>query len=259
MPNQPSFRPPLDGDALAAVAGARWSVTLLPSAPSTNAVAADRARPGLVVVADHQTEGRGRLDRTWQTPPGGALTFSAVVDPGIPDSHWPLLPLAAGIAVAVGVRRHGLAASVKWPNDVLYGDRKLAGILLERCSGDARRPLAVVGIGVNVDQRADELPVGTATSLTLEGVEVSRTALLGDLLAALGDEIDGLAEPEEFLERYRNECVTLGRQVDVHLPHDEVVSGRASTVDGSGRLVLDTPQGRRAVGAGDVVHVRPVG
>ena len=120
------------------------------AAESTNALAAAAPERGLVVVADHQTAGRGRLGRTWTTPPGAALTFSAVVDPVLDDEWWPLVPLVAGYAVA---RR--LRGSVKWPNDVLLGDRKVCGILVERVHVRAHgsdKPLAVVGIGINVDQ-----------------------------------------------------------------------------------------------------------
>jgi BirA family biotin operon repressor/biotin-[acetyl-CoA-carboxylase] ligase len=118
------------------VAGSRWSVELLAESPSTNAVVAARARAGtaegLVVVADHQTAGRGRLDRTWVTPPRSALTFSVLLTPDrVPVARWPWLPLLAGVAVVAGVRRAtGLGGALKWPNDVLLGESKLAGILV---------------------------------------------------------------------------------------------------------------------------------
>src|SRR5689334_18871903 len=94
---------PLELDALTTAAGPSWSVQLHPTATSTNALAAADPQPDSIVVADHQTAGRGRLDRTWDTPPGTALTFSAVVDPGLADHDWPLLPLGVALAVADGV------------------------------------------------------------------------------------------------------------------------------------------------------------
>lgn len=248
---------------LAVIAGPVWTVQLHPVAESTNALAAADPVAGTVVVADHQTAGRGRLDRTWETPPGTALTFSAVIDPGIPDSDWPLLPLAAAVAVAHGLRRcTGLDARLKWPNDVLIGDPggeslrdgKVAGILLERVTNADGRPLAVVGVGVNVAMTPDQLPVPTATSLLLHGANVDRSAVLGALLHALTVEIEGLAtEREWLLERYRTACTTLGQEVRVDLPNGNTITGVAESIDEHGRLVVDG----RAVGAGDVVHVRP--
>jgi BirA family biotin operon repressor/biotin-[acetyl-CoA-carboxylase] ligase len=246
---------PLDQAAVSAAAGEAWTVTLLPSATSTNAVAADRPEPGLIVLADHQTAGRGRLDRSWETPPGSALTFSAVVDPGLADQDWPLLPLAVAVAVAQGVRRStGLDPRLKWPNDVLVGDGKVAGILLERVTDSSGRALAVIGIGINVGMTREQLPVETATSLRIAGADVDRTAVFGAVSQELADTIAELAtDPQAVLRRYRDACSTLGAQVEVHLPGGDVLTGLASEVDGHGRLVVDG----RAVGAGDVVHVRP--
>jgi BirA family biotin operon repressor/biotin-[acetyl-CoA-carboxylase] ligase len=251
---------PLDQAAVSAAAGAVWTVTLLPSAASTNAVAADRPEPGLIVLADHQTAGRGRLDRSWETPPGSALTFSAVVDPGLADQDWPLLPLAVAVAVAQGVRRStGLDPRLKWPNDVLLPQRdgaegKVAGILLERVTDSSGRALAVIGIGINVGMTREQLPVETATSLRIAGVDADRTAVFGAVAEELADTLAELAsDPQAVLRRYRDTCSTLGAQVEVHLPGGDVLTGLASEVDGHGRLVVDG----RAVGAGDVVHVRP--
>jgi BirA family biotin operon repressor/biotin-[acetyl-CoA-carboxylase] ligase len=239
-------------------------VTLLPAAGSTNAVAAEHAVPGTIVLADHQTAGRGRLDREWETPPGTALTFSAVVDPGLADQDWPLLPLATALAVAQGVRRStGLDPQLKWPNDLLLETTdktgpetgKVAGILLERVAGSdvPGRPLAVIGIGINVAMTREQLPVPTATSLAIAGSDVDRTTVFGAVADALATTLAELAaDPQAVLGRYRTACSTVGRDVEVHLPDGEVFTGRAEDVDGRGRLVVDG----RAVGAGDVVHVR---
>lgn len=232
-------------------------MTLLPTASSTNAVAAEQPVPGTLVVADHQTAGRGRLDRDWETPPGTALTFSAVVDPHLADEDWPLLPLATALAVAEGVRRAAAVdPQVKWPNDLLLDDGKVAGILLERVPGPSGtpRPLAVIGIGINVGMTREQLPVPTATSLAIAGAVVDRTTVLREVARALATTLDELsADPKALLERYRTACSTIGRQVEVHLPDGSVLRGRAEDVDDRGRLVVDG----RAVGAGDVVHVRP--
>ena len=207
-----------------------------------------------MVVADHQTAGRGRLGRTWVTPAGAALTFSVVLAPDLADEWWPLLPLVAGYAVAQAV-----GGSLKWPNDVLLGDEKVCGILVERlaASGGAG-PMAVVGIGVNVDQTAAELPVPTATSLALAGKRRDRTELLGDVLAHIGAGLaDAARSPREWVGHYRDLCATVGSDVRVDLPGGEVLEGRATDVDDHGRLVVESPGGTTRVAAGDVVHVRP--
>jgi BirA family biotin operon repressor/biotin-[acetyl-CoA-carboxylase] ligase len=237
-------------------------VTLLPTAGSTNVVAAQSPVAGSIVVADHQTAGRGRLDRQWETRPGTALTFSAVVEPGLADQDWPLLPLAVALAVADGVRRAtGLHPVVKWPNDLLLrtpeGDEgKFAGILLERVPNpvEVATSLAVIGIGINVGLAADELPVATATSLAIVGSATDRTAVFGAVAQELSATLAALAaNPRAVLARYRAECATVGRVVEVQLPDGEVFTGQAEAIDDRGRLVV----AGRAVGAGDVVHVRP--
>ena len=196
--NGPSPRAPLDLAALQGAAGPRWTVRLHGAAGSTNVLAAAAPERGLVLVADHQTAGRGRLGREWVTPPGAALTFSAVVDPVVDDEWWPLVPLVAGYAVARTVR-----GSLKWPNDVLLGERKVCGILVERVHVRAHggeKPLAVIGIGINVDQTEGELPTPTATSLALATGPVDRTVLLGDVLRALRRSLGVLAtSPHTFV------------------------------------------------------------
>ncbi|MFL6157387.1 MAG: biotin--[acetyl-CoA-carboxylase] ligase [Marmoricola sp.] len=256
---------PLELDALASAAGTGWAVTLLETATSTNAVAAagvdgDGPVADTIVVADHQTAGRGRLDRSWETPAGSALTFSLVVDPGLADHDWPLLPLAVALAVADGVRRAAeVPLALKWPNDLLVpradGEAgKVAGILLERVAGADGRPLAVIGIGINVGLAAEDLPVETATSLAIAGSSVDRTAVFATVVPALSLILDALRrEPGAVLERYRTECDTVGREVSVSLPDGEVFTGTATGLDRNGRLIVSD----RAVGAGDVVHVRP--
>lgn len=254
----------------AVLSGLGWRVEVLEESPSTNAYVAERARagerPGLVVVAEHQTAGRGRLDRTWVTPAGAALTFSLLVSPGeVPVARWPWLPLVTGLGVVEGVRRAaGVEACLKWPNDVLVGDLKLAGILAER----VERPtgaVAVVGVGLNVSSSRQELPVGTATSLLLERASsTDRAALLLAVLESLTGTYDGwraVAGRAGLVLRasYRRECSTLGRRVRVEMPAGGVLDGRAVDVDDDGRLLVDDGTRVHVLGAGDVVHVRPAG
>ncbi len=216
------------------------------------------------MVADHQTAGRGRLDRTWVTAPRSALTMSVVLTPDdVPVARWPWLPLLTGVAVVEGVRRAcGQRCALKWPNDVLLDGAKLAGILVERVEG-AAGAAAVVGVGVNVSTTRDELPVGTATSLRLAGAaEIDRADLLAHVLAALGEEYDAwraaAGDVRDLRASYLGVCDTVGRDVRVHLPDGRDLTGRATGIDPDGRLVVDTrAAGTVVLGAGDVVHVRP--
>jgi BirA family biotin operon repressor/biotin-[acetyl-CoA-carboxylase] ligase len=266
---QPGPRPPLDEARIAAGERPGLAVEVVAEALSTNALVSERARQGapdgLVVAAEHQTAGRGRLDRTWETPAGAALTFSMLLRPTVPTQAWPWLPLLTGYAAAQALTARGYAAGVKWPNDVLIGERKVAGILVERVD-TPDGPAAVVGVGLNTAMTAEELPVPTATSLSLESGPAEppdRTEVLLDLLAAIRDAYDawqagGDVAAQRLAESYASACVTVGRQVRVDLPDGSVVEGRAVSVDASGRLVVEAADGRREIGAGDVVHVRSV-
>jgi BirA family transcriptional regulator, biotin operon repressor / biotin---[acetyl-CoA-carboxylase] ligase len=259
---EPANRPALDQTAVAAPG---WRVEVVAESPSTNADVTARALsgepPGLVVVAEHQTAGRGRLDRVWVTPPRAALTFSALLAPeGVPLERWPWLPLLSGLAVLDGVRRvTGVAATLKWPNDVLVGDRKVAGILVQRLER-AGGPVAIVGVGLNVSSTRAELPVPTATSLELAGAAaVDRTALLGAVLDAFTTRYGAWrAERGQGLRAsYVAACSTVGRAVRVELPGEGPLDGLAVGVDAEGRLEVDVGTRVRALAAGDVVHVRP--
>jgi BirA family biotin operon repressor/biotin-[acetyl-CoA-carboxylase] ligase len=259
MTSVPAPRPALDPDRI--VAPGDWRVEVTGATPSTNAAVAERARAdedeGLVLVTEHQTAGRGRLDRVWETPARSSLTFSVLLRPDLPAVDWTWLPLLAGYAVQAALADRIPEISLKWPNDVLVEERKLAGILVERIETPTG-PAAVVGIGINVSQTLDELPVALATSIELETSEqVDRTSLLGQVLGSLHG-LQGLLDDTGSLRAaYADVCSTLGREVEVHLPGDVVRRGEALDVDGRGALVVSTPDGAFTVGAGDVVHVRP--
>lgn len=245
-------RPPLRERALRrALEPDGWRVEVLAQTGSTNAVVAERARAGepagLVVVAESQTAGRGRLDRTWTSPPRAGLTLSVLVRPDLPPVRWPWLPLLTGLAVARTVEQAGVEPQLKWPNDVLVGGRKTCGVLVEVPEAGA----AVIGIGLNVSTREDELPHAQATSLVLAGATTTDRdtllrALLRSLSAVLGD-VDAARE------EYRARCSTVGQAVRVELPGGGAVEGTADAVDEDGRIVVDGT----AYGAGDVVHLRP--
>ena len=257
MSYPPAARVPLDADRLTTPPD--WSVEVVQTAPSTNLLVADRARSGagegLVVVAEHQTAGRGRLDRTWETPARSALTMSLLLRPRLAAADWPWLPLLTGYAAARALRQVGAQVMLKWPNDVLLADRKLAGILTERVDTPSG-PSVVAGIGINVDLTPAELPRAGATSLALEGVVVDRTDLLSALLRSLRAEYDAFQRGEVGALRtaYTAACATVGREVRVELPTGETLTGEATGIDEGGRLLVAGPEGVVPVSAGDVVH-----
>lgn len=255
-------RPPLLQSAVRRVtATPPWrEVHVVQDVTSTNDLAVTAARggerEGLVVVAEHQTSGRGRLDRTWTSPPRAGLTFSVLLRPDVPAITKPWLPMLFAACVAESLSaRCDLDVVLKWPNDLLVGGRKVGGVLSES-TGDA----VVVGLGVNVSTRRDELPRDDATSLALEtGAPVDRTPLLLAMLRAMGPAyVDWVAAGGTGArERYLDRCDTIGRQVVVHLPGDVTLDGEATGIDDAGRLVVTPADGLViAVSAGDVVHVR---
>lgn len=229
----------------------RW----FPEIDSTNRYLLDEARAGaaagLVVVADHQTAGRGRLGRTWVAPPGASLLMSVLLRPTVPVDRRHVLVMAAGLAMAEAVETEtGVIAGLKWPNDLLVGDRKLAGILAE-ASGDA----LVVGIGVNIEWQEvpDELRA-IATACNVEGGRATtRDAVLGAFLTGYTER---LADLDCAHEDYEARLLTLGRRVRVEQV-DGVLIGVARGVDAAGRLLLEHDDGTESsVSVGDVVHLR---
>ncbi|MET9832707.1 biotin--[acetyl-CoA-carboxylase] ligase [Streptomyces sp. NPDC006385] len=227
-----------------------------------------KAEEGAVLVAEEQTAGKGRLDRDWTAPARSGLFFSVLLNPAeVPVARWGWLPLLAGVAVATGLSRAaGVDTALKWPNDLLVTvggeERKAGGILAER-AGNAG---VVIGVGINVTLRADELPVPQAGSLALAGaVSTDRDPLLRAVLRSLeewyGRWRSAAGDPavSGLQEAYAAGCATLGRVVRAELPGDRAITGEAVAIDGDGRLVLATGDGvQEPVGAGDIVHVRSV-
>ena len=268
-------RPPLDGVALTKQVvrpGGLWrEVLVVERTGSTNTDCAARARAGapegIVLAAEEQTAGRGRLGRAWLSPPRAALTFSVLLRPvGVPPVRRGWLPLLAGVAAATAVRQvSGLDVRLKWPNDVLLGPRKLAGILAEQSGG-----AVIAGIGVNVSATRRELPATgaaalPATSLLLEGsASLDRERLLGEILAQIerwyqawrNTQIPGDPQASGLRAAYLGLCSTVGRDVRADLPAGTVVHGTAAGIDTEGRLIVRTPDAEVAVSAGDVRHLR---
>ncbi|MFE3141964.1 biotin--[acetyl-CoA-carboxylase] ligase [Streptomyces scopuliridis] len=276
-------RPPLNERALRRGLirpGGLWSsLDVVAATGSTNSDLAARARAGAdgtpgaaegtVLIAEEQTAGRGRLDRRWSAPARSGLFFSVLLrpGPGVPVHRYGWLPLLTGVAVAAGLARAaGVDTALKWPNDLLVTvdgeERKAGGILAERAGDDA----VVVGVGVNVSLHAAELPVPAAGSLALaNAVSLDRDTLLRGVLRSLEQwygewrEAGGDPAASRLQEAYAAGCATLGRTVRAVLPGDRELLGKAVAVDGDGRLVVATEDGaRHPVGAGDIVHLRPV-
>lgn len=243
------------------LSGLEWH----PVADSTNRLAAQAAARGVdelyAVLADRQTAGRGRRGRDWQAPPGTSLLLSLVCRPAVPAEALPLLGLLTGLALADAVEPlcAGAGVGLKWPNDLLVGGRKAAGILVESPAAGQ----AVVGVGVNVDWRTVQRPpaLEAATSLAeAAGRGVDRWKVLAAFVGVFARRYRDWPEaPAGFLEAYRRRCTTLGRRVRVARPGaGGLLEGVAVGVDARGRLqVRDDAGGLVAVSAGDVEHVRP--
>ncbi|WP_328887416.1 biotin--[acetyl-CoA-carboxylase] ligase [Streptomyces sp. NBC_00316] len=266
-------RPPLNVPALRRGLlrpGALWtSLDVVDSTGSTNTDLAARAAElaeGTVLVAEEQTAGRGRLDRSWTAPARSGLFFSVYLVPGddVPVHRWGWLPLLAGVATATGLAKAaGVDTALKWPNDLLVDvageERKAGGILAERAGNGV-----VVGIGLNVTLRAAELPAPTAASLSLAGaVSTDRETLLRGVLRSLDHwyvewrAAGGDAARSGLQAAYAAGCATLGRTVRAQLPGDRSVVGEAVAVDGDGRLILSTADGvQEPLSAADIIHLR---
>jgi BirA family transcriptional regulator, biotin operon repressor / biotin---[acetyl-CoA-carboxylase] ligase len=256
-------RPPLSERALRAAlvrpGGFVTDLRLVAATGSTNddvaALARAGAPEGTVLVAEAQTAGRGRLDRSWSSPPRAGLLFSVLLRPAVPPARRTWIPLLTGLAVQQAVARLGAVDTrLKWPNDLLLGDELgKAGGILAQAAGDA----VVVGVGLNVSSRRDELPPGAASLLT-EGAECTdRDPLLRAILRTLGERYADWTTGS-VRAAYEQVCDTLGRAVRVSLPDGGTFVGTATGLDDSGRLLVLTADGTVPVSAGDVTRVRPV-
>lgn len=236
---------------------------------STNLEVARRVRAGapagMVMVADRQSAGRGRNGRGWQDVPGGNLSVSVAT--GVPGEAATLVPLAAGLAAGDAVKRAGVTVELKWPNDLLVRDddgepRKVGGILADAHDLRPQGPaFLVIGIGIDLDwrgrDRAGEAAGWTSVAEELDD-DVDRWEILHDLLRALETWLlDVPSDPTRLLAAYAVRCATLEQVVRVAAPGGRVLEGRATEIDPSGGLVVDTGHGTQVIMAGDVEHVRP--
>jgi BirA family biotin operon repressor/biotin-[acetyl-CoA-carboxylase] ligase len=231
-----------------------WAIERYDAVDSTQDVARARLQDRRVVVAGWQRAGRGRHGRPWRAPAGKALLFSVVLSP--PAGLAPILPLLAGVAVRDAVAAtSGVDAELKWPNDVLAGDRKLAGILVERPPG----PFAVLGVGINANLDPADLPGEFTTSLLiLTGQHVELEGLLTAVLGQIDDWIQRgtTVGTGVVIHAFRERTRMLGQRIEVVLP-DRTVHGLAEDITDTGALLVRTPTGGvESFIAGDVRQVR---
>ncbi len=233
--------------------------------PSSNneakRLAQEGAPEGTVVVAEAQSTGKGRLSRGWYSPARKGIWFSVILRPPFLPQEAPKCTLLAAVAVVRAMKDMGFPVGIKWPNDVLYEGKKLVGILTEMSAEMERINYVVIGTGINVNLWPEDFPEDVreiATSLSMIGKRnIDRTELFIRILEAL-DELylsvskDGFGE---VLDEWRRYSVTLGQQVNV-IGVKETFAGTATDIDDDGALLIDTPQGRRKVLAGDV-SIRP--
>lgn len=227
-------------------------------------LAEEGAGHGEVVIAESQTGGRGRRGRPWVSPPRLNAYFSVILRPDLPPPRAPELTLLASVAICDALRQANVPAAIKWPNDLLVGDRKIAGILTELASEPERVHWAVVGIGVNVNAAAGDFPPelrDLATSILLErGAPAPRALFVAACLTSLEGWLDRHAEEgfEPVRQAWRERSSTLGREVTVKTEGRDI-TGRAEDVDEGGALLVQTGEHLERIVSGDVVHLRTRG
>jgi BirA family transcriptional regulator, biotin operon repressor / biotin---[acetyl-CoA-carboxylase] ligase len=269
---QPS--PPLARDTIQSTLSTTWlgrRIELFDSLPSTNREAVQLAQAevehGTVVAADSQTAGRGRLSRTWFSPPGASLYCSVILRTARPAEHltewlsW--LPLVSALAAAEAIEQvSSVHVSVKWPNDLLISERKVAGILCESGTGTGSNPFQIIGIGINVNSDHADWPDdlrGSATSIWQERkVVVDRNRLLAQLLLELEQCLDELANhgTRRLAMAYHQRCSTIGHRVQATLANGEVLVGLADGIGQDGSLRLQPQPAQPGSGTPEIVHLR---
>jgi BirA family biotin operon repressor/biotin-[acetyl-CoA-carboxylase] ligase len=234
---------------------------------STNAqamkMAAKGAEEGMLLIAETQTDGKGRLDRKWFSPPGVNLYFSVVLRPKIDCAQATILALLAGVAVAHAVReRSGLIPGLKWPNDILIHEKKVAGILAELAADGKSIKHLILGIGLNVNLEASMLPPDLSKTATSLKIESGRTVSRLEMLVTMVNQIERWYTvfldqgPTPILKEYIQLSHTIGRQIQV-VCRDNVLEGEAAGLAPNGGLILCGHDGTsRTILTGDVIHLR---
>jgi BirA family biotin operon repressor/biotin-[acetyl-CoA-carboxylase] ligase len=209
------------------------------------------ALPKTILASEFQSSGRGRLDRSFDAAPHSALTFSLYVEPKVNRDEWSFLTLLAGFSVYEALQSldGSIEIGVKWPNDLLIGEKKFCGMIAQ-----ATDKGIVLGIGINVGMSAEELPVENATSLAIAGFShLDRNEILAAIINHFEINLEMWEHDKSFLAEYRSASTTLGRDVEVTLPAGKIIRSRAVDISHSGALLLEDGS---EVTVGDVVHLR---
>ena len=202
---------------------------------------------GLVVWTQDQRAGRGRAERHWISPPGSGIAMSILLKPEVSGPSWTWFSLLLGCAASQAIRDRGVHSSVKWPNDVVVGEHKIAGIL-----ATATPDALVLGIGINTAMTLDERPEARATSLHIEGAtDFDTQRLVNDVLAHFVQ----VLESDDWPNLYREHCSTIGGQVIVQMPQGEL-RGLAVDIADGGELIVQGAEGEVLINVGDITHVR---
>jgi BirA family biotin operon repressor/biotin-[acetyl-CoA-carboxylase] ligase len=249
-------RAPLDKKRISQEISRYWRVSVVEVTGSTQddlyqLASSGKALPKTILASEYQSSGRGRLDRTFEAAPHSALTFSIYIEPKVDKEEWPFLTLLAGLCVheALHTLDPQVSVGIKWPNDLLIGDKKFVGMIAQ-----ATDKGVVLGIGINVGMTKEELPVENATSLAIEDFEVlDRNLILASIINHFEINLEMWENDQSFLAQYRSASVTLGKEVEVTLPGGEKLSNRAVDISNAGALMLEDG---REVTVGDVVHLR---
>lgn len=252
-----SLNPQRITDLLLALGSAWREIEILSTVDSTNAEVSRRLSSQItqstpvIVMAEEQTQGRGRLDRTWSTPKGTGIALSFGLSADQVSGEPSALPLRIGLAASRALAKVGVAISLKWPNDLVFASddgtiRKCGGILVQQQSGNY-----VVGIGINVRENEDQLPTPIATSLLLEGHDVSRVDLIANLIHSVESE---LPVATDWLSEYVDRCISINQEVLVSQLSGPDLVGRVNGVLENGALLLATDSGEVEITVGDVQH-----
>lgn len=228
-----------------------WRVSVIEETTSTQTLLRE-SKPvaGDVIITEFQSAGRGRLDRTFEAPKSSALLFSFYIEPKISNQKYGFVPLIAGLATVTAINEltNSEKFQCKWPNDILFGDSKVAGLLAEVC-GDG----IILGIGINVSTIKEELPVATASSIFLAtGKVINRNILAVKILEKFKELLDSYISGADLTEVYIKNCATIGRQIEATLPGNKKVLGKAIAIDDAGGLVLDSGL---VITVGDLIHL----
>lgn len=247
-------RAPLDQSAIAAALSRYWRVSVVDLTTSTQddlmkKITAGDVCNGDVIVANYQSAGRGRLDRTFMAPESTALLFSLYLTPQRSREHWGFIPLLTGLSVARTLSESDKKISIKWPNDLLIGEKKVAGIITTLYGQGV-----IVGIGLNVAMKSEELPVLSATSLALEGfTTLNRNQLITMILNSLEKDFIDWDGGSSFCNQYLAHSSTIGSNVQIELPGGMNLQSKAVSIDELGQLHLEDG---RCISVGDVIHLR---